>query len=292
MTDGVKSRGLKMLGAGPDPVAQPGSSRHPGGSSQAAASQDRLPRQARVLSSGLTCSPSPAHSKAHWLLWAGSCSKEAPWIPALLLHKAPFQVSCQLILRESLLSTFSPPRSGPAATKPLKWAYLYPYLPRRSPHLGPMASTERKWAWGQTLPAYTQIDSSQRALQACLRPGAPITSAGSWGQTHYLWLHAATRDPFRVQQPSEPCFLILTLCPLNKHTQGPEGSCLTTARTTGHPQGKDSKANFSPVPSGPQEPQEKKRGRKEEGRGRWRRGTERHRPEKKKSNFGKPRSSE
>ena len=77
---------------------------------------------------------------------------------------------------------------------------------------------------------------------------------------------AATRDPFRVQQPSGPCFLILTLRPLNTHTQGPEGSCLTTARATGHPQGKDSKANFSSLPSGPREPQEKTReaGRKKE----------------------------
>lgn len=185
------------------------------------------------------------------------------------------------------------PEIGASSHETMKVGLPLPYLPRRSPHLGPMASTERKWAWGQTLPAYPQISSSQLALQACLRPGAPITSAGSWGQTHHLWLHAATRDPFRVQQPSEPCFPILTLCPLNKHTQGPEGSCLTTVRTTGHPQGKDSKANFSSVPSGPREPQEKKReaGRKkEEGDGG---GAQKDIDQKKKkSNFGKPRSSE
>ena len=133
--------------------------------------------------------------------------------------------------------------------------------------MGPMASTERKWAWGQTLPAYPQIDSSQLALQACLRPGAPITSAGSWGQTHYLWLHCCNQRP--IQGAATLRALLsdsYSSSTKHTHTQGPEGSCLTTARATGHPQGKDSKANFSSLPSGPREPQEKTReaGRKKE----------------------------
>ena len=139
--------------------------------------------------------------------------------------------------------------------------------------MGPMANTERKWVWGQTLPAYPRIASSQITLQACLRPGVPITSPGSWGQTHYLWLRATTRDPFRASLSDS-----YSLSTKQTHTRLRE-ILLDHCENHRPPsrQRQHGKLFINALGAKGATGKEKRR----EGRRRWRRGRERHRPAKK-----------
>lgn len=149
-----------------------------------------------------------------------------------------------------------------------------PPLPaQEQPSLGPNGKHGKEVGLGTNPACLPQIASSQITLQACLRPGAPITSPGSWGQTHYLWLRATTRDPFRAslsdsyslstkQTHTSLREILLDHCENHRppSRQRQHGKLFINALGATGATGKE---------------------KRWEGRRRWRRGRERHRPAKK-----------
>lgn len=121
-------------------------------------------------------------------------------------------------------------------------------------------------------------------------PGLPetwSTNHQSWqlGPTHYLWLRATTRDPFRASLSDSYSLSTKQTIIISLREIFASDHCEPQATPRQRQHGKLFINALGATGATGKE--------KREGRRRWRRGRERHRPAKKfKSNFGKQRSSE